>query len=390
MNAQSPQGPTRFGVFQAPFHVMGISPTVHFERDLQLIQRAEELGFQEAWIGEHHSGGHEPIASPEVFLAAASQRTRSIKLGAGVISLPYHNPFMVAERMVLLDHLSHGRAIMGFGPGQLASDAHLLGIDTTKQRDMMLEAADVIVRLCRGETVTVETEWFRLQDARLQVRPYSLPTIETVVASVASPAGPRTAGQLGLGMLNLAASSPGAFEALRNHWSIVEKEAAKSGAQVSRENWRLASIMHIAETEDQARKDCEYGFEEIWGYLGQISPMPKSTATTLNDKIDEAVESGSVCIGTPDTAIELIYKLTEQTGGFGCFIMNLADFASPEAKLRSIELFAERVIPEFRGQLDPMRASNRWVLGAKTEDDETIWKAQTSRAIEAATASYQG
>lgn len=297
---------------------------------------------------------------------------------------------MVAERMVLLDHLSHGRAIMGFGPGQLASDAHLLGIDTTKQRDMMLEAADVIVRLCRGETVTVETEWFRLQDARLQVRPYSLPTIETVVASVASPAGPRTAGQLGLGMLNLAASSPGAFEALRNHWSIVEKEAAKSGAQVSRENWRLASIMHIAETEDQARKDCEYGFEEIWGYLGQISPMPKSTATTLNDKIDEAIESGSVCIGTPDTAIELIHKLTEQTGGFGCFIMNLADFASPEAKLRSIELFAERVIPEFRGQLDPMRASNRWVLGAKTEDDETIWKAQTSRAIEAATASYQG
>src|ERR1700733_14535541 len=125
-------GPTRFGVFMAPFHLVGINPTLHFERDLELIQRAETLGFQEAWVGEHHSGGHEPIGSPELFLAAASQRTKQIRLGTGVNSLPYHNPFLIAERLVLLYHLSHGRAMMCFVPGQLASDAHMFAIDTTK------------------------------------------------------------------------------------------------------------------------------------------------------------------------------------------------------------------------------------------------------------------
>lgn len=381
--------PTRFGVFQAPFHTFGSHPAVLFERDLQLIQRAEELGFHEAWVGEHHSGGHEPIAAPEVFMAAASQRTRTIKLGTGVVSLPYHNPFMVAERHVLLDHLSRGRAIMGFGPGQLASDAHMMAVDTAEQRQMMLEAADVIVRLVRGETVSAESSWFELRDARLQVLPYHGAGLETVVASVASPSGPRTAGSLGLGMLNLASTGPGAFEALRDHWSIVETEAAKSGAQVSRENWRLAAIMHIAETEEQARRDCAHGFEEIWNYLGQISPLPTSTATTLEGKLDEAIDAGMVCIGTPDTAIELIRRLGAQTGGFGVFIMNLADFASPAAKLRSLELFAEHVIPEFTGHLGALRASHEWVLGAKNEENATIWRDQTNAAIAAASADYR-
>lgn len=381
--------PKRFGVFQAPFHKFGIHPTVLFERDLQLIQRAEELGFHEAWIGEHHSGGHEPIASPEVFMAAASQRTHTIKLGTGVVSLPYHNPFMVAERHVLLDHLSRGRAIMGFGPGQLASDAHMMAVETAEQREMMREAAEVIVRLMRGETVTAKTSWFELRDARLQVLPYNGAGLETVVASVASPSGPRTAGELGLGMINLASSGPGAFEALRDHWSIVESEAAKSGAEVSRDQWRLAAIMHIAETEEQARRDCEYGFAEIWDYLGQISPLPPSKETSVEGKLNEAIESGMVCIGTPDTAIELIRKLAKQTGGFGVFIMNLADFAAPAAKLRSIELFAEYVIPEFTGHLDALRASHEWVLGAKNEEDTTIWRDQTNAAIAAATAEFQ-
>lgn len=382
-------GPTRFGVFMAPFHLIGINPTLHFERDLELIARADALGFQEAWVGEHHSGGHEPIGSPEVFLAAASQRTKQIRLGTGVNSLPYHNPFLIAERLVLLDHLSHGRAIMGFGPGQLASDAHMFAIDTAKQRDMLLEAAEVVVRLMHGETVTIETDWFKLQDARLQVLPYSLPTIEMVVAAVASPSGPRTAGRLGLGMMNLAATGPAAFEALRGHWEVTAREADEHDKVVSRSSWRLAGIIHLAETEEQARRECEYGFEAIWKYLGEVSPLPLSKATTTEAMIDEANEAGLVCIGTPDMAIDLIRRLTEQTGGFGVFVMNLTDFAAPDARLRSIELFAERVIPVFRGQLESIYASNAWVLGNKSEEEGTKWKDQTLTAITAAAEQYE-
>ena len=102
-----------FGIFMAPFHEVGRNPTYALERDLQLIQWLDQLGFDEAWVGEHHSAGWEIIASPEMFLAAAAERTRSIKLGTGVVSLPYHHPLMVANRIVLLDHLSRGRAMLG-------------------------------------------------------------------------------------------------------------------------------------------------------------------------------------------------------------------------------------------------------------------------------------
>jgi limonene 1,2-monooxygenase len=378
-----PAYPSRFGVFMAPFHKLGVSPTVLFERDLQVIELADRLGFQEAWLGEHHSGGHECIGPPEMFLAAASQRTKTIKLGTAVNSLPYHNPFLLAERLVALDHLSRGRAIMGFGPGQLISDAYMLGIDPARQRDMMLESAEVIVKLLRGETVTASTDWFELREAKLQVRPYSVPELDVVVAAVTSPSGPVTAGRLGVGMINLAASSPASFEALRNHWAIAEKEAAEHGQTISRDNWRLSALTHIAETEEQAREDCYYGFEEIWTYLAHISPLPPSDKPDVEGMLNDAIEQGFVLVGTPDTAIDLIKRLTEQTGGFGSFIMTLTDFARHEKQRKAVELWAEYVIPEFRGGISQsMRESNEWVKG-------NAWREETMNAINAATEKYE-
>ena len=117
----------RFGNFMAPFHPVGQNPTLAIERDLDLIVAMDRLGFHEAWIGEHHSAGFEIIASPEVVIGVAAERTKHIKLGTGVSSLPYHHPLMLADRMVLLDHLTRGRVMLGCGPGQLTSDAHMLG-----------------------------------------------------------------------------------------------------------------------------------------------------------------------------------------------------------------------------------------------------------------------
>src|SRR5581483_11112488 len=129
--AELPAAPARlrFGIFLAPFHPFGENPTLALERDLELIEWLDRLGYDEAWIGEHHSAGWETIASPELFIGVASQRTRHIRLGTGVVSLPYHHPLMVANRMVLLDHLTRGRVLFGVGPGALASDALMLGID---------------------------------------------------------------------------------------------------------------------------------------------------------------------------------------------------------------------------------------------------------------------
>ena len=131
----------------ATFHRPGENPTRGLERDLELLQWFDSLGFDEAWIGEHHSAGCETICSPEVFIATAAERTQHIRLGTGVISLPYHHPYMVANRMVLLDHLTKGRVMLGVGPGALASDAYMFGIDPKRQREMMDESLTVIMRL---------------------------------------------------------------------------------------------------------------------------------------------------------------------------------------------------------------------------------------------------
>src|SRR3954466_9188728 len=163
----------RFGLFMGPFHPTGQNPALALQRDLELIEHLDRLGFHEVWIGEHHSGGYEIISSPEVFIAAAAERTKHIRFGSGVNSLPYHQPLILADRFILLDHLTRGRVMLGCGPGQLTSDAHMLGIEADDQRPRMDEALEAIVRLLRDdEPVSMKTDWFELRDARLQLRPY--------------------------------------------------------------------------------------------------------------------------------------------------------------------------------------------------------------------------
>src|SRR5215470_4648934 len=208
----------RFGAFIAPFHPVDENPDLALRRDFELVEWLDQLGYDEAWIGEHHSAGYEIIASPEVFIAAAAERTRHIRLGTGVSSLPYHHPLMLADRINQLDHQTRGRVMFGVGPGALVSDAFMMGIPPTKQRDMMDEALGVLVRLLRGEEVTHKSDWFELAGARLQMTPYSRPSVEMAVANQVSPTGARAAGRHGLGVLSLGATSTAGFNALASNW----------------------------------------------------------------------------------------------------------------------------------------------------------------------------
>ncbi|MBV8960658.1 MAG: LLM class flavin-dependent oxidoreductase, partial [Actinobacteria bacterium] len=235
----------KFGIFLAPFHPVGQNPTLALERDLELIERLDGLGFDEAWVGEHHSAGYEIIASPEVFIAAASQRTKHIKLGTGVSSLPYHHPLILADRMVLLDHITRGRVMFGVGPGALPSDAFMMGIPVDKQRERMEESLEAILALLDGsEPVTRETDWFTLKDARLQLRPYTHPRFEVAVAAQVSPAGPRLASRFGCSLLSIGATSVGGFDILGSHWTVMEERSQEFGTNVDRRGWRLVGPMH--------------------------------------------------------------------------------------------------------------------------------------------------
>ncbi len=360
--------PLRFGIFLPPMHRTGVNPTLALHRDLELIEHLDRLGYHEAWIGEHHSAGSELIASPEVFIAAAAQRTTHIKLGTGVNSLPYHHPFILADRIVMLDHLTRGRMMFGAGPGQLTSDAAMLGIDPLHQRPRMEQAFDVMMRLFRGETVTEITDWFTCNEAVLQIKPYS--NFDIAVASSISPSGSKLAGRYGTGLLSVAATEPTAFQVLDYNYQVWQEEAQRHGHAAPREKWRLMGPMHIAETVEQAKANCRYGLQWVFEYLSHIIPLGDPNdpppPSDYDEFVDSANASGRMVIGTPEMAIEQIQRIQDKTGGFGAYLFLGADIADFAATKRSYELFAEKVMPHFTGQLAPVQASYDLVCGSGT------------------------
>ncbi|WP_214316691.1 LLM class flavin-dependent oxidoreductase [Nonomuraea sediminis] len=360
----------RFGIFLAPFHPVGQNPTLALERDLDLIVHLDRLGFDEAWFGEHHSAGYEIIASPEVFIATAAERTRHLRLGTGVSSLPYHHPLILADRMVLLDHLTRGRVMFGAGPGALPSDAYMMGIDVARQRDMMEEALEAILMLLRSdEPVTYETDWFRLVDARLQLRTFQRPHFEVAVAAQVSPAGPRAAGRFGCSLLSLGATSLGGFDALGYHWGIMEERSAEYGTAVSRDGWRLVGPMHLAETRERAAEEVAFGLPQWVDYFRRVAALPLAPEGV--DDAESLVEvmngTGLAVIGTPDDAIAQIRRLLDKSGGFGTYLLMGHDWADTAATLRSYELFARYVMPEFQNTSTTLTASRDWAAANRGE-----------------------
>jgi len=352
----------KFGVFMAPFHRVGENPTLALERDLELLQWLDTLGFDEAYIGEHHSAGWETIASPEMFMATAAERTRHIRLGTGVTSLPYHHPFMVANRMVLLDHLTRGRVILGCGPGALASDALMLGIKPERQRAMMEESLDAIVRLMSStEPYTVKTDWFEMNDAVLQLRPYQDPIVPVAVASVESPAGVTLAGKHGASVLSLSVPRDTIRKtSLAELWSIAEETAAEHGKEMHREDWGIVMGMHLAESKEQAFNDIRQGSGNIvTEYFGETlgNPVPDVPRDQI---VDYMVDHNQWIVGTPDDCIAGIERLQEISGGFGKFMIRVEDWAPRDKIHRSYELLARYVMPHFQGSVQGIEISRDW------------------------------
>ena len=359
----------KFGSFLGPFHRVGENPTLALDRDLELIDWMDSLGFDEVWVGEHHSAGWEIIASPEVFIAAAAQRTRYIKLGTGVVSLPYHPPLMVANRMVQLDHMSRGRILFGVGPGALPGDAYMMGIPHETQRERMDESLTTIMRLfTETEPISVKTDWFELNEGMLQLRPYQQPHMPVAVASVQTPAGVTLAGKHGAAVLTITVPrDPSAGPSdLKGLWSIAEESAAEHGQQVNRHDWRLVLPVHISETRQEALDDVRVGSAQFLREYSEGTNGRKAVFDGPMDKVvDNMRDSGSWIVGSPDDCIEAINKLQEQSGGFGGFLVQTVDWAPREKVLRSYELMARYVMPQFQGTVASTIASNQWAAERK-------------------------
>jgi len=375
----------KFGVFMAPFHRPGENPTLALERDLELIQYLDTLGFDEAYIGEHHSAGWETIASPELFMASASERTRHIRLGSGVVSLPYHHPYMVANRFVQLDHLTRGRVILGVGPGALASDALMLGIKPENQRAMMDEALGVIIRLMtENDPITYKSDWFELNEAVIQLRPFQSPAIPVAVASVESPAGVSLAGKHGAAVLSLSVPRDTIRRtSLKELWDIAEETAAEHGKTMHREDWGIVMGVHLADTRKDAIEQIREGSARlVTEYFGRTlgNPVPDVPRDQI---VDYMVDNNQWIVGTPDDAIAGIERLQEISGGFGKFMIRVEDWAPMHQINRSYELLARYVMPKFQGSVMGIETSNQWAT-----DRKDALQANRYAGLKAATDTY--
>lgn len=357
------KAPLRAGVFLAPFHPLDEDPTLAIQRDLELMEHLDRIGFDEAWIGEHHSAGYEIIASPELFIAAAAERTKRIRLGTGVISLPYHHPLMVADRIVQLDHMTRGRAMFGFGPGLLPTDADMLGIDIATQRERMAQAIDVIVRLLDGETVSMSTDWFTLKNARLQLKPYTYPRPELAVASTITPSGAKLAAKHDLSLLCVAATSVQGYDALDTNWRIASEDAKKLGREMTHARQRMVAPMHIAATREQAMKDVEHGLVKWVDYFKRVNPTAAGDDLGARSPAEAIVASGRAVIGTPDDAVAMIERLQKKAGKFGTLLLLAHNWADFERTKHSYELFARHVLPALN-QTNGARAQSLESYGA--------------------------
>ena len=350
----------RFGIFLAPFHRLGDNPTLALARDLELVEWLDHLGYDEAWIGEHHSAGWETIASPEIFIGVAADRTRRIMFGSGVTSLPYHHPFLVAQRFVQLDHMTRGRVMLGCGPGALVSDAYMMGIQAERQRPMMDESLGAIMRLLAcEEPVNLKTDWFELNDARLHLAPYTKGGFPVAVASSTTPSGVLTAAKHGVGLISLGAGLPGGPQKLAEQWKLGEAEAAKFGKTMRRDDWRVVVNIHVAEDDEQAVAEVRKGERlETLSYFSETLGRPPMRS---ENPLAEGLKAGTTIVGSPETVAAGIERLLSFTdGGAGAVLFRSHEWATREQTLRSYELFARWVMPRFQGSLTTLQTSRQW------------------------------
>ncbi len=360
----------KYSFFMMPLHLPSENPALAFDRDIDLINYAEELDFDEFYIGEHHTAGWETIPSPEMILAKASATTHRIKLGTSVVSLPFHHPFLVAERFAFLDHITRGRAVLGVGPSSLPPDIQLFNIPVADLNPMMRESTEIIVKLLESpEPVTYEGRYWSIKDMSLQLRSYQQPRLKMATASVGSERSLEFAAMYDMILFSLAGGGPPNGVPLNEQWDKVEFHGARHGKRPDRDDFRVVTYVHLADTHEEAWSQVREGIiRDVHKYFYTINKpdgwlvRPDQDPDSLT--AEEIVQKRRWIIGTPDEAIEQIQQLYVEAGGFGGLMIATHEW-SDQAKIKySLELFARYVMPHFRGHTADLKQA--W---QKTIDD---------------------
>ena len=355
----------KLGTFMMPLHPPEKSRTECFEEDIEFVVRADELGYSEAWIGQHHTVAWEPIPANDVFIANVLPRTKSIRLGPGVAIVPQHHPANIAVRMAYLDHLSRGRLNCGFGQGGVTTDWGLFELpDPRTQGLMTLEGIDMILKLWQTDppfefkgdfwNIKLETPDPERGIGTL-LKPYQKPHPPLAMSMVKEYSmAARTAGQRGYIPMstNLLRSSK-----LAPQWQTYCQGAEEAGLPPpDRSTWRISRSIFIGETNEEARRYAlDSSFSRAYDYMVQMLKAGQVLDITKNDpEMPDAavtpefiVDSGLAIVGDAEECTRQLQELWEETGGFGTLLLISHDWDDKEQWIRTMELLAREVVPRL-------------------------------------------
>ena len=352
----------KFGYFGMPSHPpeRGLADGVQW--DLQVIRWLDELGFDEAWFGEHHTAPWEPHPAPDLLIAQALQQTERIRLGPGGFLLPYHHPAELANRVAMLDHISGGRLNFGVAASGLPSDWAMFHVDGASgvNRDMTREALDIILRLW-SETAPFDHDGQFWQVSKPEpmygflkhhIRPLQQPHPPIGVAGLSQGSDTlKLAGERGYLPMSLNLNP----NYVASHWAAVEEGAARAGRTADRSDWRMVREVFVADTDEEAvrwsirahmgRMYSEY-FLPLLSEFGFLEHLKHDTHVADSDVTAEYCAVHNWIIGSPDTVAGKIEQIFDDVGGFGQLLVFGFDYADdPEPWRHSLELLAREVRP---------------------------------------------
>ena len=359
----------RTGIFLMPVHDPAKPLAQCMDEDLELVVRAEQLGFDEFWVGEHHTSDSENIAMPELFIAKALGLTETIRMGPAPVCLQYHNPVHVASRLAFLDHLSGGRLNVCFGPGSVPTDTELFQVDPAETGARIAEAIDVILKLWtedppyhfQGRFTNIHLERTVRPDLGIGAltKPLQQPHPPIAVPGVsANSASIRMAGAKGFAPFG---HHMVAANRLAELWSTYSRGAEEAGRTPQRGNWRIARNIYVADTTAEAWSRARNGsLGQCLEYICRLSDLgPAGRANWKREPSTPDSEIGidyfledQVIAGDPPAVVQRLLQLYEETGGFGTLVFVAHDWDDRDCWLRCLELFAREVTPALRTALN--------------------------------------
>jgi alkanesulfonate monooxygenase SsuD/methylene tetrahydromethanopterin reductase-like flavin-dependent oxidoreductase (luciferase family) len=360
-------GAIRHGMFIMPFHDPAKPPSQCYDEDLELIIRAEEMGFTEFWIGEHHTMRYENIVMPEIFIARALGETKTIRLGPAPVCIQQHHPAHVAGRLAFLDHLSKGRLNLCFGAGSVTSDQELFGVDPKNAPEMVDEAIEAVLHLWATDPPyhfdgkywkihlekTVDTE----TGLGYIPKPYQKPHPPIAVPGMSrnSPSM-KTAARRG--------HSPFAHclvpgNVVADIWNTYEAAALEAGRQPSRSDWKVARSIFLAETTKEAEQRARTNsLGHNYQYIGRLFDKglgrrlyKRDLAMSDADCNLDYLMSEQIIAGDVDEVLRRLLLLIEETGPFGTLVLMSYDWDDKASWLRSMELFNNELMPALNKAL---------------------------------------